>query len=51
MADLPPTPPNPVTQEDFLADRMRAWGGFTGATLYVAIAVVVLLILMRIFLV
>jgi len=51
MADYPPSPNAPVTEEAFLADRMRVWGGFTSATLYGAIFVVVLLILMAIFLV
>ena len=51
MADYSPSPNAPLTEEAFLADRQRAWGGFTTATFYAAIGVVVLLILMAVFLV
>ena len=51
MADYSPSPNAPLTEEAFLADRMRAWGGFTTATTYAASAIVVLLLLMLVFLV
>lgn len=40
----------PETQEAFLADRMKFWGGFTSATAGTAGFVVLLLIAMGIFL-
>lgn len=47
MANNPP----PVTNEAFLADRMRFWEGFTGATTGTCVALAVLLVLMAYFLV
>jgi hypothetical protein len=51
MADISPSPTAPVTEDAFLADRIKAWGLFTGMTFYGAAFVVVLLILMAVFLV
>ncbi len=43
--------PAPVTNEAFLADRTRFWEGFTSATTWSCVALVVLLVLMAYFLV
>lgn len=40
----------PLTEEAFLADRQHFWAEFTSFTLWVVIAMAVLLILMAIFL-
>ena len=40
-----------VTPDAFLADRQRFWMSFTRFTTYVAILVVLILVLMRLFLV
>jgi len=48
MAD-PIYEPQPITQEAFLADRMRMWGGFTSGTKVGVVVVVVLLILLAFF--
>ncbi len=40
----------PETQEAFLADRMKFWGGFTGATLWTVIFLTLLLSAMGLFL-
>ena len=44
-------PPTPVTEEAFLADRTRFWDGFTSATTWSCIALIVLLVLMAYFLI
>ena len=55
MADTHETPParpiGPTTVEAFVADRQRAWSGFTSAATYAVIAVVVVLIGMAVFLI
>ncbi len=52
MADLPRSySAAPLTEDAFLADRQRFWGGFTTFTLISVIFLVVLLVLMAIFLV
>ena len=51
MSDTLPRTPAPLTEDAFLADRQRFWGGFTSFTLIGVIFMVVLLILMAIFLV
>jgi heme/copper-type cytochrome/quinol oxidase subunit 2 len=51
MAEMPHTTPAPLTEDAFLADRQRFWGGFTNFTLISLITVVVILVLMTIFLV
>jgi hypothetical protein len=43
--------PAPVTEDAFLADRMRFWSGFTGATTWACVAIAVLLGLLAYFLV
>ncbi len=51
MANPPPTTEtDPVTQ-DFIADRQRFWGSFTGMTKFAVIGIVVLLLGMLVFLV
>ncbi len=40
----------PETQEAFLADRMKFWGGFTSATVGTVIFLVLLLVGMAVFL-
>jgi hypothetical protein len=40
----------PETQEAFLADRMKFWGGFTSATAGTVIFVILLLVAMGVFL-
>ena len=54
MADTHQTPPalptGPTTVEAFVADRQRAWSGFTNATTYAVFAVIAVLIGMAIFL-
>ena len=40
----------PETQEAFLADRLKFWGGFTNATTGTTIFVILLLIAMGVFL-
>lgn len=55
MADTHQTPPalplGPTTVEAFVADRQRAWSGFTSAATYAVIIVAVVLIGMAVFLV
>lgn len=52
MADtLTHSSPAPVTEDAFIADRQRFWGGFTTFTLVSTIALVILIVLMAIFLV
>ncbi len=53
MAQTPTntTPLPAVTEDAFLADRQAFWGTFTGFTTGAAIAIVVLLVLMVVFLV
>jgi len=41
---------NPVTPEDFLADRRQFWSAFCGFTARTAAAVIVLLVLLAVFL-
>jgi hypothetical protein len=50
MAHAPSSTPAPVTEDAFVADRQRFWGGFTTFTLISVITVVAILILMAIFL-
>ncbi len=38
--------PQPVTEDAFLADRLRIWSGFTNGTKVGVVVVVVLLILL-----
>jgi hypothetical protein len=51
MAQPPASAPNPVTPEAFLADRQQFWSSFCSFTTGSAIAILVLLVLMLVFLV
>jgi hypothetical protein len=51
MADIRPSTASPVTQEAFVADRMKFWHTFTHFTVGTVITMAVLLIGMAIFLV
>ena len=50
MAHAPSNVQNPVSEEAFIADRQRMFGGFVSATTISAVAMVILLVLMKVFL-
>ena len=41
----------PVTEQAFLADRVKFWDEFTGFTFWAVVAIVILLVVMAVFLV
>jgi hypothetical protein len=53
MAQMPSptTTPDPVTPDAFLADRQQFWSAFCSFTIFSAVAIGVLLVLMLVFLV
>ena len=51
MAQAPSFSPAPISDDAFLADRQRFWGGFSTFVLISVIALVTMLILFAVFLV